>query len=446
MPCLSDAVIAALAEHRLPERERVPATHHLETCETCQGVLALLQSRDDNVSGPKKIDRFVVLKTLGQGAMGVVYLAYDAKLERRVAIKVLDATDPGVEARIEREARTLARLNHPNIVAVYDVGLHDEQVYMTMEFVNGVTLRAWLAEKRSQEEILEVFNQAGEGLKFAHGAGVVHRDFKPDNVLIGRDRRVRVVDFGLAQSGRRADSFTMPLLQSALTSVTRTGHAVGTPAYMAPEQILAGVVDARTDQFAFAIALAEALYGTRPFPGRTFEELSDSVSRGDIRLPLDNASIHRVLRRCLATKKDDRYPDMSALLLDLHTAAIATTAQTKRARVLRLAAGAAAVLGFALVALLSLRGPNSNERSTYSSAVSTATAPSIEAPPGMPRNPEAGAGIVSSVSNTRAADASGAPSASTSPRNLRTGRTVPKSNGTVAPVATVGANGAILLP
>src|SRR5690349_17448959 len=184
------------------------------------------------------VGRFVVLQRLGEGGMGVVYTAYDPELDRKVAIKLLKSAEEG-HARLLREAQAMARLQHPNVIAVHDVGtLPGNRVFVAMELVAGATLRGWLkAAPRAWREVIAIMRQAGVGLAAAHDAGLVHRDFKPDNVLVGDDGRVRVMDFGLARLGAADPELssgshdTGPLS----TPLTMAGTVVGTPAYMAPE-------------------------------------------------------------------------------------------------------------------------------------------------------------------------------------------------------------------
>src|SRR5690606_11036689 len=189
--------------------------------------------------------------------MGEVYLGFDDELDRRVAIKRVraDRSTPALRERLRREARALAKLSHPNVVQVYEVGGHEHETFLVMEFVEGRTLRAWLEQARGWREILAVFLAAGRGLAAAHSAGVVHRDFKPENVLIGDDGRVRVADFGLAFAAERepmVDDGRAPIVDEALTN---TGALLGTLRYMPLEQLVAGRVDARSDQFGFCVAL-----------------------------------------------------------------------------------------------------------------------------------------------------------------------------------------------
>ncbi|MFL6260589.1 MAG: protein kinase domain-containing protein [Thermoanaerobaculia bacterium] len=278
------------------------------------------------------VGRYVVLDRIGAGGMGVVYAAYDPELDRRVAVKLLRPDRFSSEAgrlRLLREAQALARLTHPNVVAVYDAGTFGERVFVAMELVEGETLRQWLrAEPRSWREVLDRFLPAGRGLAAAHAAGLVHRDFKPENVLLGKDGRVRVVDFGLAKA--LADAAEEPPAGgeeaeesggALLTPLTEWGVVLGTPAYMAPEQLRGIAADARSDQFSFCVALYEALYGERPFAGEGPREVAEAVARGVVReVPAGNKVpgwLRAVVLRGLKVSPEERYPAMDDLLRDL---------------------------------------------------------------------------------------------------------------------------------
>ncbi len=200
------------------------------------------------------------------------------------------STGSAGRARLLREAQAIARVKHPAVIAVHDVGTIADEVFVAMEYVDGRTLREWVLERsRSWREIVAMFVRAGEGLLAAHDVGLVHRDFKPDNVLVGGDEQPRVLDFGLARAADSlaardsVDPASAPLPRALETSITRTGAFVGTPAYMAPEQFAGESADPRVDQFAFSVALYEALYGVRPFAGETLPALRDSVRTGDDR-------------------------------------------------------------------------------------------------------------------------------------------------------------------
>lgn len=352
---------------------------------------------------PSHIGRYHVEEPLGSGGVGVVYAARDPKLGRRVAVKLLrpdhDARDP-VRAgeRLREEAQAMARLAHPNVVTVYDVGEHDGDVYIAMELVEGRSLRDWLTDTaRPWREVLGMYFQAGRGLAAAHDAGLVHRDFKPPNVLVGHDGRARVVDFGLASSGPGvgvpsaddADGLEQAALSdvyhraSRLTDiettidesgrvappevagldttgvfqtfekridvlgtlggdmtvdgtaqgsgfdpgatipgdVSRSGLVAGTPAYMAPELFLGRPADARSDQFAFCVALYEGLYGRRPFAGRTASEIAEEVLAGRI-VPAPERTrvpgwIQAIVEQGLATRRQDRHPSIRSLLASI---------------------------------------------------------------------------------------------------------------------------------
>ena len=316
------------------------------------------------------IERYLVTDRLGSGGMGVVYAAYDPELHRKVAIKLLHAEvaglgdTSGARARLEREAQAMARVSHPNVISVFDVGEFQHQVFVAMELVEGGSLRDWLGrEPRSWRQVVDVFVLAGRGLAAAHAADLVHRDFKPDNVLVGADGRVRVTDFGLARAGEaddprpggpsariRAPRSTGPLS----TPLTQTGALMGTPAYMAPEQYGGAATDARTDQFSFCVALYEGLYGERPFGDLPFAELLEAVTGGRVRAAPAGARVpawvRRALLRGLATRPEDRWPTMAALLHQL-----GRDPARRQRRIALAAAGALAVGG--VIMSLALRAP-----------------------------------------------------------------------------------------
>ena len=202
-----------------------------------------------------KLGRYHLLELVGAGGMGVVWGAWDPELDRRVAIKLVKATMQSARDRILLEGQALAKLSHPNVVPVFDVGVVDDQVYLVMEWVRGANLREYAKQPRSVRELVAVYRDAGEGLSAAHRAGLIHRDFKPDNAIRGDDGRVRVLDFGLAREGVRPDSEPGGAPSSLLT------RGAGTPRYMPPEQAQGGVLTPAVDQFAFCISLREALTG-----------------------------------------------------------------------------------------------------------------------------------------------------------------------------------------
>jgi tetratricopeptide (TPR) repeat protein/predicted Ser/Thr protein kinase len=314
---------------------RSDAVEETETLSTL-GPTMLAGSRPAPVSGDisrgASIGRYLVLAKLGAGGMGVVLAAYDPELDRKIALKLLKTQgQSSARTRLQREAQALAKLDHRNVVSVYDVGVHEGQLFVAMEFVAGKTLGAWMAEveqPRPWKEVLRVFAEAGRGLVAAHEAGLMHRDFKPDNVMLGDDGRVRVMDFGLARADESevADEpmdVTWSLerttgKQLLVSPLTQTGTMLGTPAYMSPEQFEGKAADARTDQFGFCVSLYEALYGTRPFVGKNLPELFQAVSRGDVEPAPKDVAVPMWLRaivvRGLAPEPEKRWPSMRALL------------------------------------------------------------------------------------------------------------------------------------
>lgn len=291
------------------------------------------------------LGRYVVLDRLGAGAMGQVYTAFDPELDRKVAVKLLHGghRGPGTAGttRLLREAQALAKLNHPSVVTVHDVGRTDlgggrgKSVWIAMELVDGLTLTKWLAaQPREWTEILDVLAAVAVGLAAAHDNELVHRDVKPDNVMIGNDGRVRVMDFGLARGTTSSDSpdpdtripkDSADEFASGLASqrhldvvVTRAGATPGTPAYMSPEQISGMPPDARSDQFSYCVMLWEALYGERPFLGASLPELADKIAKNDPTPSADARRVPRwlssVIRRGLAVDPNQRWPSLPALL------------------------------------------------------------------------------------------------------------------------------------
>jgi len=402
MACVDDADLLRFTRSWLDAESAATVKRHLTRCERCQQRLEQLRASvgsgpvDPNdvgatlaVTGPtivpqqldtgrmdpvpqghearpmqrgEAVGRYLLLEKVGEGGMGVVYAAWDPDLSRRVAVKVLrpDKQSPeGVErghARLLREAQAMARVSHPNVIAIYDVGTLEERVFMAMEFVDGPTLKKWVKEKpRSWREVLDAFTAAGRGLASAHKAGLVHRDFKPENVLVARDGRVQVTDFGLARQANPEELAEPPTQEApalpeggaqALAEVTQAGQVMGTPMYMAPEQRRGAAPDARSDQFSFCVALYWALYqewpfdrqryslkGAYPSPGTPHSHKHTdgrSAKSGTGRqvdpatgafVPAHNGKVpgfvRRALMRGLSPKAEDRFASMDALLSQL---------------------------------------------------------------------------------------------------------------------------------
>lgn len=303
------------------------------------GGLAVLPLR-----GGEHVGRYVILYTLGKGGMGVVYAAYDPQLDRKVAIKLMRPR-PGRRARqaaMLHEAQALARLSDPHVVAIHDVGLIGDRVFVAMDFVDGQTLRRWVqSAPRSVAEIVSAYRQAGEGLAAAHRAGIVHSDFKPDNALIDKQGRVQVLDFGLARVG---DGAATPDVDDDPKLAARPR---GTPMYMAPEQHAGGNAVPASDQFAFCVSLYEALWRRLPFAGDDAAAIARSIAAGPAPDPPRSPGVSPALRRAIlqGLERDPaaRHPSMEALDVILRRA-------TARGRRRRRALTAAAVLGVATAA------------------------------------------------------------------------------------------------
>ena len=268
------------------------------------------------------VDRYQIERRLGSGGMGVVYAARDIHLDRRVPVKVVGPRmDPGSgQGRLVHEAQAMAKFRHPNIATVYDIGVSADRLFVVMELVDGGTVTQWLeARPRSWREIVGIYVQAARGLGAAHAEGFVHRDFKPENVLVGKDGVARVSDFGVARIlGSSLGDGEDAILDVGVPenrSVTRTGGIVGTPGYIAPEILRHDAVDERADQFSFCVALFAALYGERPFmPLEGPSRISETP--GEPRSPrFGNAPrwLLRIVTRGLAAVPRDRWPTIDAI-------------------------------------------------------------------------------------------------------------------------------------
>ena len=381
--CLDEATVLAFLGGALEPDARGSVETHVAACSACAEILTWAAADSANASRAPgregapflgqlapgaRVDRYQILAPIGRGGMGEVYAAYHPDLDRRIALKIV--FESGADAaerrtRLLREARAIARLSHPNVVTVFDAGTVGERVYIAMEFVDGETLDAWLAAKpRRWAEILDVFVAAGRGLAAAHAAKIIHRDFKPQNVMIARDESVRVMDFGLAQlvsdearsnpgkaseeadarpddsaSDEAATSRTAP----TVTRATKTGALLGTPAYMAPEQWGGGSIDARSDEYSFCVALFEALYGTRPVMGHLDSQRDAGTEDTGAPRLRPRVAIPRWLRdivtRGLSPTPEARFPSMTELLASVARA---------RSRPRRQASGLALALVVAL--------------------------------------------------------------------------------------------------
>ncbi len=303
--CLDDVMVLELIEGRLVDPMLAAVDDHLDSCVTCRDVIAQLartQSPAHVLERGRTIGRYVIGELLGSGAMGRVYSAWQPELDRRVAIKVLHDDAPGGRARLVLEAQAMARLDHPNIVGVHEVGTTDDGVYVAMDLVEGETLRAWAEQPRPWRQVVAVLIDVARGIAAVHAAGVIHRDVKPDNVIVGADGRARLGDFGLARAGaatQRRDAAGAD--RQVLATGTPGTSVAGTPAYMAPEILRGGGATPASDVFSFGVLAFEVLCGRRPFPGRTWSELARSIEGGaGPAIRSAPAWLDGAIRRCLA--------------------------------------------------------------------------------------------------------------------------------------------------
>ncbi|MGQ0506465.1 MAG: serine/threonine-protein kinase [Myxococcaceae bacterium] len=253
-----------------------------------------------------KLGRYELREWIGAGGAGVIWRALDTQSRSEAALKIVrrraDLSEEQGTEKLLREAKAMARVRHPNVIAILDTGVDGDRVYIAMELVKGVTLKPWLREKqRTAAEILQVFAQAGAGLSAAHDAGVVHRDFKPENILIDEHGTPRILDFGLALSNEISSSLLPP-------PVTNPGALRGSPGYMAPEQHVDNAVDARADQYSFCVALYEALYNRRLRLGE-HALLPRTPPRPDVPL-----SVHRAIVKGLRQNPRARFVDLASLV------------------------------------------------------------------------------------------------------------------------------------
>jgi serine/threonine-protein kinase len=373
--CPGDDTITLFTCGGLEEQDRTALEGHLADCASCRKVVGVLRTALPHLSADAMssgllaktglvapgtaIGRYRIQELVGAGGMGVVYGAFDPDLDRKVALKLLYPTlgaGDGDLARLRHESKAMARLKHENVATIHDIGSYHDQLYLVLEYVEGATLRAWVGGDRPWTTVLDTFVAAGRGLAAAHEAGIVHCDFKPDNVLIAGDGRPVVTDFGLAQivADTRAHAVDAPPTGVEGSFVQRTAHGqlFGTPAYMAPERFdAATAAGVQGDVFAFCVSLHEVLYGQRPFAGTTLAEVRASVESGAIVEPPASdvpAWIHRVLARGLSSDLAVRHASMTELLAEL--------APKPRRRTLWWAVAATVVLAGGAAAWLLARG------------------------------------------------------------------------------------------
>jgi serine/threonine protein kinase len=346
--CGGTDTMGALMAGALGEAERAAIANHAASCAGCHALIEGLvdgdacgvpasvfdetqASGDGHTHAPlinpgARIGRYVLDERMGAGAMSVVYAAFDSELHRRVAVKLLrpdrhGSCSNGGRDRLMHEARSLGRLSHPNVVTVFEVGAHRGQLFIVMELVDGGNLRAWLGRvPRATDEVIDCMLGAGRGLAASHAAGVVHRDIKPDNILVGLDGRARVTDFGLARCSAALavpdGAASVRILDAA--TVTRTDVLAGTPAYMAPEHLMRGESDARSDQWSFCATLYEALAGVRPFVIEDPAARSSAIAERRIAAPAPGRCVpdwvRQIVARGLRAVPSARWPSMEALV------------------------------------------------------------------------------------------------------------------------------------
>jgi hypothetical protein len=402
--CPPDRTFARLIEGTLGDAEVGRLQAHGDACAACSRMLAELARTIAPDPGDWLGDRYRLLEPLGAGGMGVVYTAFDTKLERRVAVKRLREAGAGApaerrRARFLREARLLASLSHPNVLTVHDVGGGDGELYVVMELVDGWPMSRWRAEARpaaSARDVVGLYLQVGRGLSAAHRLDVVHRDVKPENILVARSGRVLIGDFGLAGLADAAEAPVEP--PGAAASLTQTGAVLGTPAYMAPELSDGKAADALSDQFSFSVSLYESLHGRRPFAGETAREIAAAARGARPRPGRDGVprAVDRVLLRGLDADPARRYRSMDALLADLERASERRPARTA------LAAAALAALAFGGAAAALVQPPRPPRPSPRTPAAPIVSAAPAEAAETVAPDPPAPAAVAS-----RAAPAAG---------------------------------------
>ena len=366
---------------------------HVDTCDQCAAVIAGLGALgiDSSKARPRVIGRYQLDRRIGGGGMGEVWAAWDPQLRRDVALKLVKperADDVRERERLKREARALARLGHPNVLAVYDVGETEDEVFIATELVVGDTLASRGGANSDWRALVKLYSQAARGLAAAHAAGLVHRDIKPANLLIGTDGRVRVADFGLAVRSATPSPIApteLPARDSQHVQITQTGYIAGTPAYMAPEQRLGEPADARADQYALCIALVEGIAGRRPPLDIGHDAMITFVEERRTREP-DLDRLCGVMARALSIDRDDRFSDMDALAdaIDACVSPSATTtadvqpiapvkAPSRRRAMLIALVGGAAIAGVGAVLVVSRLMTNGDTASAGNPTVAVTT-------------------------------------------------------------------------
>lgn len=392
-PCPPAEQLLDFAGGRLADGAAAAVEAHIDACGTCRATLSSLAKGD---APARSFGRYKLETVLGAGGMGIVYRAWDPQLARAVAIKVVRSAgdDAALRARLVREAQSLARLSHANVCHVYDVGTDGGEVWVAMELIDGTTLRQWASTPRPQAELLAVLLGAADGIAAAHASGLIHRDIKPENVLVTREGRPVVTDFGLARVDIPVDP-TGSTISGDDPQLTVTGAIAGTPAYLAPEQLTGDALDARVDQFAWAVMAWELLTGVRPFPAIAAVRL-EAIRAGLTPPPALPRAVAAALARAMAIAPRDRFPSMRELIAALRDRP--ATAGTSRVPLL-VGASAALAIGATVLAWQALRdderalagaGRSADVIAAYPSAERTApaelrtTSSEVRTPPDAP--------------------------------------------------------------
>jgi serine/threonine protein kinase len=325
MTCPSPDELLAFAAGELDAERLCAVENHIDSCTDCRAAL----SNCARGEVPPTFGRYRIDTVLGSGGMGIVYRAWDPQLARSVAIKVVRraSDDEKGRARLIREAQALARLSHPNVCHVYDVGTDDDEVWVAMELIDGISLREWAAVNR--DHTIDVLLGAARGIAAAHEAGLVHRDIKPENVLVTRDGRAIVTDFGLARGEDAIDPNASTLSNDP--HLTATGAIAGTPAYLAPEQLTGDPIDARVDQFAYAVMAWELLTGSKPFP-IIFALRIDAVRAGVTPPPTLEKHLASALAKAMSVAPRDRFASMRELIEEIEHPQQVRAAHVQRSR------------------------------------------------------------------------------------------------------------------
>jgi hypothetical protein len=390
-PCPPDEMFTRLIEGTLAGDRLRQLEAHCDGCEACGRTMAELARTITPARGDWLGGRYRILEPLAAGGMGVVDTAFDTKLQRKVAIKRLREAAGGPTGerrrkRFLREAQMLASLSHPNVLTVHDVGEIEREIYVVMELVDGWPMSRWISEAQPRpgwQQIVDMYLQVGRGLSAAHQLGVVHRDVKPENILVGRSGRVLIGDFGLAGLTDAREASTDAADEHS--GLTQTGAVLGTPAYMAPELHDGKASDLLSDQFSFCVSLHESLHGRRPFRGQTAADIAAAMRAGPPPPGADGVprSIDRVLARGLAADPARRHLSMDTLLASL---ARARDRRTVRPLVVT---GAAVVLAAVAAAVTAMQWspapPRTTAEAPNAAAPALATVP--RALPPLPPHP-----------------------------------------------------------